>query len=112
MGTTFAKNFLRRTTGSIVFWDRLTDQFVTETKTEIKDHLMDNLPDTDMEGVADTILDKLTSIMNMTANGDEASIRKLFEDIRGSNWDEAVVSYIAEVIADKLSSCNLATLSS
>merc|ERR1712150_203938 len=54
---------------------------------------------------------KLTSIMNMIAAGDDKSIRKLFEDIRGSDWDEAVTSYI-KIIAHKLTSCNLATLAS
>ena len=97
----FVDNFLRRTLGSIVFWDRLTGQFIPEVKTEIMDELKDYMEDINMEDMADTILGKLTSIMNMIAAGDDKSIRQLFEDIRGSEWDEAVTSCI-KIIADKL----------
>ena len=48
------------------------------------------------------MVDKLTSIMNMTADGDEASIRELFEDIRGSKWDETVASNFIEIIGAEL----------
>merc|ERR1711953_196805 len=92
--STFVDNFLRRTVGSIVFWDRLTDgvgQFIPEMRNEVLEIVDDfkyELPDINMEEVADTFFEKLTSIMSMIADGDEASIRQLFEDIRGSKWDE------------------------
>ena len=101
--TKFAENFLRRTVGSIIFWDRLTGQFITEMKTQIPD-IMDELKDfldIDIEDATNTIFEKLTSIMNMIADGDEVSIRQLFEDIRGSKWDEWLSFYI-EIIAEKL----------
>jgi len=106
--TKFAENFLRRTVGSIIFWDRLTGQFITEMKTQIPD-IMDELKDfldIDIEDATNTIFEKLTSIMNMIADGDEASIRQVFEDIRGSKWDEILTSYI-DIIATELNSCNL-----
>ena len=53
----------------------------------------------------------MTSIINMVADGDDKSIRQLFEDIRGSEWDETVTSYIG-IVGEKLFSCNLATLAS
>merc|ERR1711953_88792 len=115
--STFVDNFLRRTVGSIVFWDRLTDgvgQFIPEMRNEVLEIVDDfkyELPDINMEEVADTFFEKLTSIVSMIADGDEASIRQLFEDIRGSKWDEIVTSYI-EIIAEELTSCNLATLAS
>jgi len=113
---TMADNTLRRTFGSIVFWDRLTGQFIPEMKNEISD-IMDELKDylvhnnVDMEDVADTIFVKLTSIMFMVADGDDESIRQLFQDIRRSKWDETVTSYI-EIVGEELTSCNLATLAS
>ena len=99
------ENFLRRTTGNQLFWDRLTGQFLIEMKTKISDimdEFKDYLPDLNtVEDVAETIFEKLTSIMNMIADGDEDSIRRIFNDIRGSKWDETVTSYI-EIIANKL----------
>merc|ERR1719219_241877 len=112
---TFVENFLRRTTGSVVFWDHLTGQFLIEMKTKISD-IMDEFKDylTDLntvEDVAETIFEKLTSIMNMIADGDEDAIHQIFKDIRGSKWDETVTSYI-EIIADKLTRRDLSTLAS
>ena len=101
----FADNWLRRTLGSIVFWDRLTGQFIPEMKNEISDimaEMKDYMEDLNIEDVADTIFGKLTSIMNMIADGDDKSIRQLFEDIRGSKWDEILTIYI-ETMAVKLS---------
>merc|ERR1711953_325526 len=107
---TFVDNFLRRTVGSIVFWDRLTGPFIPEMKNEalqIVDDFKYELPDINL----DTFFKTLTSIIFMIADGDEASIRQIFKDIRGSKWDETLASYI-EIIADELTSCNLATLAS
>merc|ERR1711874_9753 len=109
----FVDNFLRRTAGSIVFWDRLTGSFITEVKSEVPgllDWMKNN--DLDIENVdVDPIFEKLTSIMSMIADGDEASIRQLFKNIRDSRWDETITYYI-EIIGDHLTSCNLATLAS
>merc|ERR1712224_476332 len=41
---TFVENFLRRTLGSIVFWDRLTGQFITEMRQEIS-NVIDQMKD-------------------------------------------------------------------
>jgi len=120
---TFNYNFMRETLGKEEFWDRLPQQFIPEMvketipmmRDELKNWLeendFDDLADINMEEAADTFFEKLTSIMEMVADGDEASLHQLFEDIRGSKWDEIVISYI-ETIADKLTSCNLATLAS
>jgi len=106
---TFLDNFLRRTIGSIVFWDRLTGQFLTEMKTEISEmmkefrHILDDI---NIEDVADIMFDKLTSIMNMIADGEEASIRQLFQDIRGSGW-ERTISHLPEIIFDELTNLSV-----
>merc|ERR1712203_46291 len=97
---TFVDNFLRRTVGSIVFWDRLTGPFIPEMKNEaleIVDDFKYELPDINL----DTFFETLTSIIFMIADGDEASIRQIFKDIRGSKWDETVTSYI-EITAEEL----------
>ena len=132
---TMADNVLRRTLGSMVFWYGLTSQFIPEMKNEIsdmvdelKDYLVDN--NVDMEDVADTFFKKLTSIMNMVADGDDKSIRQLFEDIRGSKWDETMIYnigfageeltrfvvffyiFLSRNIFFSFFSCNLATLAS
>jgi len=107
---TFVDNFLRRTVGSILFWDRLTGPFIPAMKNEaleIVDDFKYELPDINL----DTFFETLTSVIFMIADGDEASIRQIFMDIRGSKWDETVASYI-EIIAEELTSCNLATLAS
>merc|ERR1711913_9593 len=62
-------------------------------------------------GDIDPIVDKVFSIMNMIADGDEASIRQLFENIRESGWDETITSYIGS-FGYLLTSCNLSTLTS
>jgi len=107
----FVVNFLRRTIGSIVFWDRLTGPFITEIKNDLGFlyELRHNLADIKLEDVADTIFLEMTSIMDMIADGDETSIRRLFQDIRASKWDEAG-TYFIRLIASKLTSCNLADL--
>merc|ERR1711874_177468 len=106
---TFVENFLRRTVGSIIFWDRLTGQFITEMKTQILDVMVElkDFSEFNFEEADNRAFEKLTSIMNMIADGDEASIRQLFEDIRGSKWDE-IVTYYIDIIATELTSCNLA----
>ena len=114
---TFVKNFHRKTVGNEKFWNRLTQQFipvmVKEKIPEMIHWLMDQLrtllrendfyylADINIEDVADTIFEKLTSITAMIADGDKASIRQLFKDIRGSKWDETIISYI-EIIGDHL----------
>jgi len=109
--TTFVDNFLRRTIGSILFWDRLTSQFPIEMKTEISEMMEELVDDINIEDAAETVLEKLNYTMNMVAYGDEVSIRRLFQDIRASKWDETLTSYI-EFVAEELTSCNLATLAS
>merc|ERR1711953_93131 len=97
---TFVDNLLRRTVGSIVFWDRLTGPFIPEMKNEaleIVDDFKYELPDINL----DTFFETLTSIIFMIADGDEASIRQIFKDIRGSKWDETVTSYI-EITAEDI----------
>ena len=92
----FVDNFFRRTAGSIVFWDRLTGEFITEVKNKLPD-LLDWMRDNDVDIAnvdIDPIADKVFSIMNMIADGDQASIRQLFEDIRESEWDERIRSFI------------------
>merc|ERR1711953_525688 len=97
---TFVDNLLRRIVGSIVFWDRLTGPFIPEMKNEaleIVDDFKYELPDINL----DTFFETLTSIIFMIADGDEASIRQIFKDIRGSKWDETVTSYI-EITAEDI----------
>ena len=109
----FVDNFLRKTFGTEEFWDRLPQQFIpemvkekmprmrNELKSWLKENNYDDLADTNLEDAADLFFEKLTSIMAMIAEGDRGSIRELFQDIRGSRWDENVTSYI-RIIADKL----------
>merc|ERR1711953_751434 len=108
---TFVDNFLRRTSGSIVFWDRLTGQFLPEMKNKIPHiaHMMNDVVDVDK--FVDHFDELFELFMSMIADGDEASIRQIFEDIRASKWDEIATSYI-QIIAEELTSCKLATLAS
>ena len=114
---TFVKNFHRKTVGNEKFWNRLTQQFIPvmvkekipemihwlmdQLRTLLRENDFDYLADINIEDVADTIFEKLTSITAMIADGDKASIRQLFKDIRGSKWDETIISYI-EIIGDHL----------
>ena len=105
---TFIDNFLRETFGKEEFWDRLTGQFIPEMVKEKIPELMyswrvwlDDLADINMEEVADTFFEKLTSIMDMVADGDEASIHQLFKNIQGFKWDATITSYI-EIFGDHL----------
>ena len=47
------------------------------------------------------VINKLSSLLVKIANGDEDWIRKFFKDIRESEWDKSVTSYI-ETMADKM----------
>ena len=98
---TFVDNFLRRTSGSIVFWDRLTGQFLPEMKNKIPHipHMMNDVVDVDK--FVDHFDELFELFMDMIADGDEASIRQIFDDIRGSKWDEIATSYI-QIIAEEL----------
>ena len=100
---TFDLNFLRRTKGSVAFWDRLTGQFLIEMKNKIPE-MKKHIPRM-MKDVVDQFVDHFDELfelfMSMIADGDEASIRQIFEDIRGSKWDEIVTSYI-QIIAEEL----------
>jgi len=110
---TFVDNFLRRTAGSIVFWDRLTGQFITEMKNkipEMKKKIPDSV-DNVVENLVENFDEHFESYMYMIADGDEDSIRQLFKDIRRSKWDETITSYI-EILGDHLTSCNMAILAS
>ena len=110
---TFVKNFLLKTVGNEEFWDRLPQQFIPEMvkekipqmmywlRTWLKENDFDDLADINMEDVADTFFEKLTSIMNMIADGDAVSIRQLFKKMQGFKWDKTVTSHI-ETIGDKL----------
>ena len=93
----FVDNFLRRTVGSIVFWDRLTGQFITELENKMKDWLRKN----DLLENIDPFIEKLIFLMDRIADGDEVWIRNVFKDIRGSQWDEGLTSYI-EIIGEEL----------
>ena len=96
---TFDLNFLRRTKGSVAFWDRLTGQFLIEMKNKIPE-MKKEIPHM-MNDVLDKFVDHFERFMSMIADGEEASIRQIFRDIRGSKWDEILISYI-EITADNL----------
>ena len=110
---TFVKNFLLKTVGNEEFWDRLPQQFIPEMVKEkipqmmywlrswLRENDFDDLADINMEDVADTFFEKLTSIMDMIADGEEVSIRQLFKKMQGFKWDKTVTSHI-ETIGDKL----------
>ena len=100
---TFVDNFLIETIGNRLFWDRLTGQFLIEMKNKISE-AKKKIPDMierKLEEVVDNFDELFELCMSMIANGDEDSIRQIFNDIRGSKWDETVTYYI-EIIADKL----------
>merc|ERR1719436_466178 len=61
-----------------------------------------------------SFFENLSYYMNMIADGDEASIRQLFEELRdprGFQYYETITSYIG-FAGNILTSCNLATLAS
>ena len=90
----FVENFLRRTAGSIVFWDRLTGPFLTE----MENLEMEKIPELKKKTI--TVVEEFfenldqNNIMSMIADGDEVAIRQLFRGIRRSKWDETVSYYI------------------
>ena len=99
---TFVEHFLRRSSGSTVFWDRLTGQFLIEMKNKIPE-MKKKIPD--MNNVVEQFVDYIDELfelfMSMIADGDEDSIRQIFKDIRGSKWTETVTPYI-EIIGEEL----------
>ena len=52
-------------------------------------------------GIRDTSENNIFFLMDKIADGDEAWIRQLFKDIRESEWDKTLISYI-QMMADEM----------